>query len=205
MENCGNLRNKQKTLKIAEGGGGGGTRGGRKVYAKQQTKQSRQLICWQRKGKCPNIYSILYKAEDMGHTYTEDTGHSTWDMGKQFRACWQRKFTCQKTSRWTNSWTSTESVGEGVGQTFYAFCLIKIATARGASRSRSWSRSFFSIKLALHLIKAATFVQLEPKAETETATTTSVMQLSDYLINNKESRTCRAASRVIPRVTFPLI
>lgn len=90
MENCGNLRNKQKTLKIAEGGGGGGggwTRGcgeagARKVYAKQQTKQSRQLICWQRKGKCPNIYSILYKAQDtqdMGHTQrTQDTVHGTW-------------------------------------------------------------------------------------------------------------------------------
>lgn len=64
---------------------------GRKVYAKQQTKQSRQLICWQRKGEssCPNIYSI-YKAghrEHAGHTHThtarntQDTGHRTQDMG----------------------------------------------------------------------------------------------------------------------------
>lgn len=80
----------------------------RKVYAKQQTKQSRQLICWQRKGEspCPNIHSI-YKAGHTGHTHTardtQETGYRTWDMGKQFRACWQRKFTCQKTSRWTNS------------------------------------------------------------------------------------------------------
>lgn len=73
-ENCGNLRNKQKTLKIAEGEG-------RKVYAKQQTKQSRQLICWQRKGECPNIYSI-YKAGHTGHgTHTEHTGHRTLYMG----------------------------------------------------------------------------------------------------------------------------
>lgn len=63
---------------------------GRKVYAKQQTKQSRQLICWQRKGEssCPNIYCI-YKAghrEHAGHTHsvehtghwTQDTGHGTW-------------------------------------------------------------------------------------------------------------------------------
>lgn len=72
----------------------------------------------------------------MGHTQsTQDTGHCTWDMGKQFRACWQRKFTCQKTSRWTNSWTR-ESVGVGDGQTFYAFCLIKIATARGAQEQQ---------------------------------------------------------------------
>lgn len=57
-------------------------------------------------------------------------------MGKQFRACWQRKFTCQKTSRWTNSVGESrrsEGLGEWNGQTFYAFCLIKIATARGAA------------------------------------------------------------------------
>lgn len=57
-------------------------------------------------------------------------------MGKQFRACWQRKFTCQKTSRWTNSVGESrrrERLGEWNGQTFYAFCLIKIATARGAA------------------------------------------------------------------------
>lgn len=104
----------------------------------------------------------------------------------------------------------SEGLGEWNGQTFYAFCLIKIATARGAAAAAGTADSgprtaaaaagagavafagtaFFQIKLALHLIKAATFVQLEAKAETELATTTSVMQLSDYLINNKAGQGC---------------
>lgn len=69
------------------------------------------------------------------------TGHGTW--ANNFVLVGKENLRAKRQVAGQTAWEKAGGgrIGEGNGQTFYAFCLIKIATARGAGTAESGARA----------------------------------------------------------------